>query len=87
MRMEFMNLYVHSDRVGSSRRIVMLFSAVVEKNYEEMVHTICETGCIQEVVVTEIHGSQNCTGRGTGSCFPEVYQRTCHCHPQHRRSL
>ena len=43
-------------QVGSSRRIVMLFSAVVEKNYEEMVHTICETGCIQEVVVTEIHG-------------------------------
>ena len=36
----------------------MLFSAVVEKNYEEMVHTICETGCIQEVVVTEIHGSR-----------------------------
>ena len=45
-------------QVGSSRRIVMLFSAVVEKNYEEMVHTICETGCIQEVVVTEIHGSR-----------------------------
>ena len=45
-------------QVGSSRRIVMLFSAVVEKNYEEMVHTICDTGCIQEVVVTEIHGSR-----------------------------
>ena len=45
-------------QVGSSRRILMLFSAVVEKNYEEMVHTICETGCIQEVVVTEIHGSR-----------------------------
>ena len=36
----------------------MLFSAVVEKNYEKMVHTICDTGCIQEVVVTEIHGSR-----------------------------
>ena len=45
-------------QVGSSRRIVMLFSAVVEKNYEEMVHTICKTDCIQEVVVTEIHGSR-----------------------------
>lgn len=45
-------------QVGSSRRIVMLFSAVVEKNYEKMVHTICDTGCIQEVVVTEIHGSR-----------------------------
>ena len=45
-------------QVGSSRRIVMLFSAVVEKNYEEMVHTICDTDCIQEVVVTEIHGSR-----------------------------
>ncbi len=45
-------------QVGSSRRIVMLFSAVVEKNYEKMVHTICDTGCIREVVVTEIHGSR-----------------------------
>ena len=45
-------------QVGKGRRIVMLFSAVVEKNYEEMVHTICQTGCIQEVIVTEIHGSR-----------------------------
>ena len=45
-------------QAGGGRRIVMLFSAVVEKNYEEMVHTICETGCISEVVVTEIHGSR-----------------------------
>lgn len=45
-------------QVGKERRIVLLFSAVVEKNYEEMVHTICETGCIQEVVVTEIQGSR-----------------------------
>lgn len=45
-------------QAGKGRRIVMLFSAVVEKNYEEMVHTICQTGCIQEVVVTEIHGSR-----------------------------
>ena len=45
-------------QAGQGRRIVMLFSAVVEKNYEEMVHTICDTGCIQEVVVTEIQGSR-----------------------------
>ncbi len=45
-------------QAGKGRKIVLLFSAVVEKNYEEMVHTICQTGCIQEVVVTEIHGSR-----------------------------
>ena len=45
-------------RVSKERSIVMLFSAVVEKNYEKMVRTICETGCLQEVVVTEIQGSR-----------------------------
>ncbi len=44
--------------VKAGRRIVMLFSAVVEKNYEEMVKTICETGRLAEVVVTEIRGDR-----------------------------
>lgn len=44
--------------VDGGRRIVMLFSAVVEKNYEKMVETICATGRLDEVVVTEIHGDR-----------------------------
>lgn len=57
--------------VGQDRRIVMLFSAVVEKNYEEMVKTICETGCLNEVVVTEIHGSRIVPAE----TLAEVFQR------------
>ncbi len=45
-------------QVRDNRRIVLLFSAVVEKNYDEMIHTICNTGCFDEVVVTEIKGSR-----------------------------
>lgn len=44
--------------VDEDRRVVMLFSAVVEKNYETMVETICKTGKLSEVVVTEIHGDR-----------------------------
>ena len=44
--------------VEDGRRVVMLFSAVVEKNYETMVETICKTGKLSEVVVTEIHGDR-----------------------------
>lgn len=44
--------------VDKDRRVVMLFSAVVEKNYEKMVETICGTGRLNEVVVTEIHGDR-----------------------------
>lgn len=44
--------------VEEGRRVVMLFSAVVEKNYETMVETICKTGKLSEVVVTEIHGDR-----------------------------
>lgn len=44
--------------VDGSRKIVMLFSAVVEKNYEKMVESICESGCLNEVVVTEIAGDR-----------------------------
>lgn len=45
-------------QVRENRRIVLLFSAVVEKNYKEMIRTICDTGCFDEVVVTEIKGSR-----------------------------
>lgn len=44
--------------VEEGRRVVMLFSAVVEKNYETMVETICRTGKLSEVVVTEIKGDR-----------------------------
>lgn len=46
-------------QVKKDRRVVILFSAVVEKNIEEMVKTICEAKCFDEVVVTEIKGSRN----------------------------
>lgn len=40
------------------RRIVLLFSAVVEKDYDRMIGEICETGRLSEVIVTEIHGDR-----------------------------
>ena len=39
-------------------RIVLLFSAVVEKNYEEMIHTICSQTTPSAVVVTDIKGDR-----------------------------
>ena len=39
-------------------RIVLLFSAVAEKNYEEMIHTICSQMTPAVVVVTEIKGDR-----------------------------
>lgn len=44
--------------VQEGRRIVLLFSAVVEKNYEQMIRTICETGRLSEVVATQIEGKR-----------------------------
>lgn len=44
--------------VPEGQRIVLLFSAVVEKNYEKMIETICSTGRLSEIIVTEIHGSR-----------------------------
>ncbi|MDO4345693.1 MAG: folylpolyglutamate synthase/dihydrofolate synthase family protein [Eubacteriales bacterium] len=44
--------------VQEGKRIVLLFSAVVEKNYERMIETICNTGRVCEVIATEIHGSR-----------------------------
>lgn len=51
--------FVRTLKTVKDRRIVILFSAVVEKNYDHMVKTICETGCLDEVVVTEIKGYRN----------------------------
>lgn len=40
------------------RKITMLFSAVVEKNYEKMIREICEGVSLSSVVVTEIHNDR-----------------------------
>ena len=42
------------------RKITMLFSAVVEKNYEKMIQEICEGANLSSVVVTEIHMTALC---------------------------
>ena len=55
--------------VEDGRRVVMLFSAVVEKNYEKMVETICRTGKLSEVVVTEIHGDRVVPAETLASVF------------------
>lgn len=44
--------------VREGRKVVLLFSAVVEKNYERMIEEICATGRLSEVVVTEIRGDR-----------------------------
>lgn len=45
-------------QIEGSRRVVMLFSAVVEKNYEKMIATICRDTNLAEVVVTQIEGDR-----------------------------
>ena len=55
--------------VEDGRRVVMLFSAVVEKNYEKMVETICRTEKLSEVVVTEIHGDRVVPAETLASVF------------------
>lgn len=55
--------------VEDGRRVVMLFSAVVEKNYEKMVETICRTEKLNEVVVTEIHGDRVVPAETLASVF------------------
>lgn len=46
-------------RVQKERRVTMLFSAVMEKNYERMIRTICEETDLAHIVVTEIAGDRN----------------------------
>ena len=45
-------------RVQKDHRIVLLFSAVVEKNFEQMIETICRQTSLDAVVVTEIHNDR-----------------------------
>ncbi|MDO5425640.1 MAG: folylpolyglutamate synthase/dihydrofolate synthase family protein [Eubacteriales bacterium] len=54
------------------RRVVMLFSAVVEKNFEKMIETICTQTNLSAVVVTEIPGSRNEPAKELGRIF-ETY--------------
>ena len=44
--------------VGERRPVSLLFSAVVEKEYEKMIRTICESVRLTSVVVTQIDGAR-----------------------------
>lgn len=46
-------------RVQQETRVTLLFSAVMEKNYERMIQTICEQTELSHVTVTEIAGDRN----------------------------
>lgn len=46
-------------RVQQENRVTLLFSAVMEKNYERMIQTICEQTELSHVTVTEIAGDRN----------------------------
>ena len=44
--------------VNRTRKVSLLFSAVVEKEYEKMIQTICESADLSSVVVTQIDGAR-----------------------------
>ncbi len=56
-------------QVEGDRRVVMLFAAVVEKNYEKMIATICQNTNLSAVVVTEIKGDRIVPAEELASVF------------------
>lgn len=57
-------------------RIVLLFSAVVEKNYEEMIHTICSQTTPSAVVVIGDQRRPHRAGRGAFRSVCKIHRRT-----------
>ncbi|MCI5995095.1 MAG: bifunctional folylpolyglutamate synthase/dihydrofolate synthase [Blautia sp.] len=56
-------------RVQKERRVTLLFSAVMEKDYEKMIQTICEQTSLTHVVVTEIAGDRNVPAQKLAEVF------------------
>ena len=55
--------------IEGSRRVVMLFAAVVEKNFETMIETICHETNLSAVVATEIKGDRNVPAEDLAAIF------------------
>ena len=55
--------------IEGHRRVVMLFAAVVEKNFETMIETICHETNLSAVVVTEIKGDRNVPAEELAAIF------------------
>ena len=55
--------------IEGSRRAVMLFAAVVEKNFETMIETICHETNLSAVVATEIKGDRNVPAEDLAAIF------------------
>lgn len=55
--------------IEGSRRVVMLFAAVVEKNFEKMIETICHNTNLSAVVATEIKGDRNVPAEDLADIF------------------
>lgn len=73
--------------VRDGRRVVLLFSAVVEKNYRQMIETICNTGKLSEVIVTEIAGSRVVPAQKLAGIFREYTDVPVSAVPDIRRAF
>ena len=58
-------------RVQEHRPVSLLFSAVVEKDYDEMIREICQQARFSSIVVTEIEGSR----KVDASALAEVFRK------------
>ena len=56
-------------QVQENKRVVMLFAAVVEKDFEKMIATICQETNLSAVVVTEIKGDRNVPAEELAAVF------------------
>ncbi|MDO5345026.1 MAG: folylpolyglutamate synthase/dihydrofolate synthase family protein [Lachnospiraceae bacterium] len=55
--------------VQESRPVSLLFSAVVEKDYEEMIREICQQARFSSIVVTQIEGSRKVDAQALAEVF------------------
>ena len=58
-------------QIHQTKRVTLLFSAVVEKEYDQMIRTICEEAAPDEVIVTQIAGSRIVPGSQLAGLFRE----------------
>ena len=56
-------------QIEGTQKVVMLFAAVVEKNFEKMIETICTNTNLSSVVATEIKGDRNVPAKELADVF------------------
>ncbi len=76
-----------AEKIAKGQKIVLLFAAVREKNYEKMIKNICDNLQISDIIITDIPGARCLEMQEMKRCFQQCSCAEIYLEEDHRKAF